>query len=338
MARIVRGTWANAFGANFALRVQMNPRALLLLAAVAATSQSPSAPQTAGEKYKSVQVLRDIPSDQVIPTMAFIANSLGVTCAHCHGAEWVSDEKPTKQKARDMIRLTQAINRDHYQGKRVVTCQTCHDGRIIPAATPRVEEAGWNKKPAPPAAPLPRVDDVFAAYVRGAGGEAALQAAKNRLVTGTVTRFNGRSAAVSGPFELYQDASSARLTTELSHPPEGDAELNASFARPLLTAKNYTDAKIIAADRIHNHDVIVVSGRNPRGIEHRLFFDAGTGLLLRRADEISTPLGALPEQYDLDDYRAVDGVMLPHTIQWSRADYQVTFKFETVKHNVPPSK
>jgi Photosynthetic reaction centre cytochrome C subunit len=314
----------------------VNARASLILTVIAASMQTPAAPQTAGERYKSVQVLRDIPSDLVIPTMAFMANSLGVTCAHCHGSEWVSDEKPAKQRAREMIRLTQAINREHYQGKSVVTCQTCHDGRVVPAATPRVEEAGWNKKPAPPVPPLPRVEDVFTAYIRGAGGETALQAAKNRLVTGTVTRFNGRSAAVSGPFQLYQEATAARLSTELSHPPEGDAEVNASFARPMLTAKNYTDARVVATDRIRNHDVIVVSAKNPRGVEHRLFFDAGTGLLLRRTDEIPTALGALPEQYDLDDYRAVDGVMVPHSIQWSRADYQVTFTFETVKHNVPP--
>lgn len=311
----------------------MLPRAFVLASVLVAVSQAPAAPQTAGDRYKSIQVLRDIPATQVIPTMAFIANSLGVTCAHCHGTEWESDEKPAKQKARDMLRLTQAINAAHYGGRTVVTCQTCHDGRVVPAATPRVEDAGWNRKAAAAPAPLPPIDDVFAAYVRGAGGEAALQSAKNRTVTGTVTRFNGRSAPVSGPFELFQEGTSARLSTELSHPPEADAEVNASFARPLLTAKTYTDARVIATDRIRDHDVIVVSARNPRGVEHRLYFDRGTGLLLRRTDEIATPLGALPEQYDLDDYRLADGLMVPHSIQWSRADYQVTFRFDTVKHN-----
>ena len=313
-------------------------RAPLILIVAAAAVQAPTTPQTAGERYKSVQIFKDIPSDQIIPTMAFMANSLGVTCAHCHGAEWVSDEKPTKQKAREMIRLTQAINRDHYQGRLVVTCQTCHDGRVIPAATPRVEEAGWNRAPAPPTAPLPPVADVLSAYVRGAGGEPALQAAKSRLVTGTVTRFNGRAAPVSDAFRLYQEGTSSNLSTELSHPPEGDAEVNASFARPLLTARLYTDPRVVGHDRIRDRDVVVVSGRNSRGTEHRLFFDTRTGLLLRRADELATPLGALPEQYDLDDYRAVDGIMVPHSIQWSRADYQVTFRFESVQHNVPPPR
>jgi hypothetical protein len=309
-----------------------------LVALAAAVAQTPSAPQTAGEKYTSVRILTAIPADQIIPTMAFMANSLGVTCAHCHGAEWSSDEKPAKQKARDMIRLTQAINAEHYAGRLVVTCQTCHDGRVVPAATPRVEDAGWAKpaSKAPPA--LPSVEDVFRAYVRGVGGDAPLQAARSRLVTGTVTRFNGRSEAVSGPFELYQEGTSARLSTDLSHPPEADAEVNASFARPLLTPTAYTGTTVAGIERVRDRDTFVVTGKNARGASHRLFFDARSGLLLRRTDEIATPLGALPEQFDLDDYRAVDGVMVPHRIQWSRADYTVTFVFSTVKHNAAAPK
>src|SRR5262245_11483296 len=200
----------------------MIARAVWIVLLVVAAGQAP-APQTAGEKYKSVRVLRDIRADQIIPTMAFIANSLGVTCAHCHVSEWESDEKPAKQKAREMIELTQAINRTSFAGRQIVTCQTCHDGRVVPADTPRVDDAGWMKKPPAPVPPFPDAADVLAAYVRGAGGEASLAAIKVRHVTGTVTRFNGRSEPVSGPFDLLQQGTSATLKTELSHPPEADA-------------------------------------------------------------------------------------------------------------------
>jgi hypothetical protein len=43
----------------------VNAPVTLILAMMAA--QTPAAPQTAGERYKSVLVLRDIPSDLVIP-------------------------------------------------------------------------------------------------------------------------------------------------------------------------------------------------------------------------------------------------------------------------------
>src|SRR5262245_50982014 len=122
--------------------------ATAILAVAVLGAQTPSA-QTAGERYSSVKVLREIPSSQIIPTMAFIANSLGVTCAHCHTTEYVSDEKPAKEKARAMIRLQRSINEQYYGGKQVVTCQTCHAGQVTPQATPNVDASGWNRVAAP---------------------------------------------------------------------------------------------------------------------------------------------------------------------------------------------
>ncbi|MGH9455420.1 MAG: hypothetical protein ACRD2O_15775, partial [Terriglobia bacterium] len=37
-----------------------------------------AAPKTAGEAFKNVQILKDIPANQLIPTMQFISTSLGV--------------------------------------------------------------------------------------------------------------------------------------------------------------------------------------------------------------------------------------------------------------------
>src|SRR5688572_26924242 len=96
------------------------------------------------ETKKNIKVLQGLPTSQLIPTMAFMANSLGVTCAHCHGRDWASDEKPAKNAARQMITLQRSINQSHYSGKLVVTCNTCHQGEVIPAATPDVASAGWN--------------------------------------------------------------------------------------------------------------------------------------------------------------------------------------------------
>ena len=40
----------------------------------------------------------------------------------------------------------------------------------------------------------------------------------------------------------------------------------------------------------------------------RLYFDAGTGLLLRRTTILSTVIGLIPDQIDFEDYRDVDGM------------------------------
>jgi hypothetical protein len=49
-------------------------------------------------------------------------------------------------------------------------------------------------------------------------------------------------------------------------------------------------------------------------------------------------LGPLPERFDIGDYRAVDGLMVPFFVRWSRRDYQVTFTFRRVRHEPPAEK
>jgi len=303
-------------------------------ASVTARSQTPAPAVTAGDRYKSVRVLKDIPATEIIPTMAFMANSLGVTCGHCHTDDWASDEKPMKEKARTMIVMMRAINAQQFGGRTAVTCATCHNGHARPAVTPRVEDAGWNQPPAVAAPPLPAIADVLTQYEQAVGLD-AYSALTSRSSAGTVTRFNGRVAPVSGPFTLEQakEPPTAKLSTELSHPPEADAELNATFVRPLRLRAGYRDGAVTGWARVRDRDAIVVTGHDAAGAEHQLYFDASTHLLLRRADEITTSLGRLPETYDFDDYRRVDGVMVPFKVQWSRADYQVTFVFASVKHN-----
>lgn len=54
-----------------------------------AQSQPPNAgaaTQTAGQKYKNIRVLKDIPADQLIPSVQFITAALGVECGFCHVA------------------------------------------------------------------------------------------------------------------------------------------------------------------------------------------------------------------------------------------------------------
>jgi hypothetical protein len=78
--------------------------------------------------------------------------------------------------------------------------------------------------------------------------------------------------------------------------------------------------------------VVVATGTSARG-KHQLYFSESGGLLVRRGDQIETPLGAVPEVYDFGDFARVDGVMVPKRIVWSRADYQVTFTVSQITQN-----
>ena len=61
---------------------------LLLLAlpcgvVVAQATKEPTKPPLAGDAFKNVQVLKDLPEEQFWATMSFFADSLGVNCEHC---------------------------------------------------------------------------------------------------------------------------------------------------------------------------------------------------------------------------------------------------------------
>src|SRR5919202_1906416 len=94
---------------------------------------SPSTPQAkaAEQVYKNIQVFKGLPASQLQGAMSFMADSLGVGCGYCHGKSFESDEKPTKQAARRMIRMVFDLNKrggDAFQGD-TVSCYTCHRGR-----------------------------------------------------------------------------------------------------------------------------------------------------------------------------------------------------------------
>lgn len=234
------------------------------LALVLATT--PPADPPVEQTKKNIKILQGLPSSQLIPTMAFMANSLGVTCSYCHTKQFESDEKPTKETARRMIALQRSINQQHFAGKLAVTCNTCHQGHVETPAIPEVMSAGWNQKATP-----------AVAYVAGEAVVERLPEPKpgvtKRVVRGTVERDNGHDEPKSAPFTLTFNGDDITYETELSHPPEARrAFVMYLLQRPKpeqLRGERWT----IAPDRI------------------------------TRYRETPTPLGTLPEQYDFDNFR-----------------------------------
>lgn len=124
--------------------------------APAQTTPSSAAPKTAGEVFKNVQVLKEMPSTQMLPTMRVISGSLGVQCQFCHSAgDFSSDEKMSKQTARKMMQMVQSVNKDFFNGERAVTCYTCHRGSPMPLTAPAAPEQKGPATPAAPTAPSP---------------------------------------------------------------------------------------------------------------------------------------------------------------------------------------
>jgi photosynthetic reaction center cytochrome c subunit len=98
----------------------------------------------ASEQFKNIQVLKDLPGDQLYPTMHFMADSLGVQCVDCHvgvpgQVEGEKDDMQMKRTARKMLAMTIEINKTNFDGQngnRSVTCYTCHRGSRQPLMAP----------------------------------------------------------------------------------------------------------------------------------------------------------------------------------------------------------
>src|SRR5712691_10628726 len=175
---------------------------LLAIAGAGAQSSAPNAPaapagpKLAEEEFKNIQALKGFPADQVIPSMQFIAASLGVECEFCHVAHAnEKDDKKPKVTARKMITMMMAINKDNFEGHREVTCYSCHRGSTDPVGTPVISgeepkpESSERKGPGEEKAAFPAADQLLDKYLVAVGGAEALQRITTRVQKGTLIAF-----------------------------------------------------------------------------------------------------------------------------------------------------
>src|SRR5580692_161334 len=138
-------------------------------------------PQMAEEVFKNVQVLKGIPVDDFLNTMGIMCAALSFDCADCHSGagtdtvKWEVDT-PKKLMARRMTTMVAAINRDHFGGRQVVTCWTCHRGRDVPVVVPAIDAVYGTPLLEPdylitrpfPGEPSP--DEILDKYLQALGG------------------------------------------------------------------------------------------------------------------------------------------------------------------------
>lgn len=90
--------------------------------------------------FTNVKVLRRVPAGRLLGIMNNgFGRSLGVSCGFCHvPGKWASDEKPTKQIARDMMAFSGKVNAELKNipnlpdSNATVNCSTCHRGQAKP--------------------------------------------------------------------------------------------------------------------------------------------------------------------------------------------------------------
>ena len=176
--------------------------------------------------FKNISILKGVSPDQLISAMKFISSSLGVECSYCHVENhFEKDDKKPKQRAREMMRMVSAINKNSFDGSREVTCYSCHHGAHIPPASPTVDDSSQpsasKTKPEAQTLPanLPTTTQLIDNYIHALGGAATIESITSRVERGTAN-FEGRTTSV----ELFTQAPQKQLFVR--HLPQGDSVTN----------------------------------------------------------------------------------------------------------------
>jgi len=349
---------------------------ILGIAAPSQTPAAPAAAQeqTVEQVQKNIKVLNGMPQSQLIPAMNFFAASLGVRCNYCHvnnNGQWdyASDEKEEKATTRRMVKMVLDDNKSTFNGNPQVSCWTCHRGRTSPQGSPNLPLPVPTPRPSPvaggtaqaspnPTPALPSADDLFNKHLAAIGGPAAIDKLKSRVVRGTIVQANGNSLQ----FELYQVAPDkfyqivttpqgsfergfngtvgwekvARGVRELTGAQLVDLRAANNLFALIKLKEQLTRTRVAGKDKIGDREVYVVNATGIDGKRQRLFFDAETGLLLRRTVYMPTMIGVIPEQVDFEDYRDVEGVKFPFSARTSSIEVGnpvSTRKFTEIKLN-----
>jgi photosynthetic reaction center cytochrome c subunit len=342
--------------------------ALLGAHAQSTPAQAPTTPKLAEEQFKNIKVLKGIPAEQVIPAMQFMTASLGVECEYCHvrqGKEMAfdKDEKKPKVAARKMIQMMFAINKDNFEGKREVTCFSCHRGAADPVGIPIVasedaapESAADKKAGAAPA--LPTADQLFDRYLAASGGAEAVQKVNSRIEKGMLAASGGQHF----PVDVYGKAPDKRIS--VMHLTGGDsvtgfdghsgwlsvpgrpphimnaeenfgARMDADLHFAVEVKSLYRKWVVAPGEKIGGRETTQVVGRTEGQPPLKLYFDSQNGLLLRLIRYSETPLGRLPTQIDYSDYREADGVKVPYRWSLARPGNRFSIQVEELHQNVP---
>jgi len=318
--------------------------------------------KTTQEVFKNVQVLKDIPADDLIPAMQFITASLGVECDFCHVRDaFDKDDKRAKQTARKMMQMMFTINQQNFNGQAKVSCYSCHRGSPAPVAIPTVGETRAyveNTDGSPPTAQaLPNISAILEKYLASLGGADAMNKISSRVETGTVrfasgpalpvkiaTKAPGKQVMIvrlpSGDSSTAFDGASGWQSSpgapvrEMHAADFEGAKLDADLQFATHLKQTFSELKVAISERIGEHDTILVLAGNHGDAPVELFFDKDSGLLVRQLRFGKSPLGLNPTRVDYDDYKEFDGVKVPLKVTIAGPRRQFDIQLDQVTNNV----
>ena len=316
--------------------------------------------ETAGQKFKSIKVLNDMPADQMGKVMNMISASLGVNCGFCHASndgDYEKEGNEHKDMARKMMKMVFDLNKSQFNGRPEINCFTCHHGISHPQPSfPLVAAVPPAERPKQPEK-KPTVDEILAKFETAVGGKVNLAKITSRQIKANRIEPNGKTTepeviwvkpnkyvsdlsygtyVVRETFDgvaarKFSNAEAIEIKPDEAEQIKREAELFWPANLKLI----YPKMDYRAVDRIDGREVYTITATTAGNVRERLAFDVLTGLLVRRTASTPTMFGNFVYQVDYADYKNFGGVKLPTTIHYAVPNISWTRKILEVKTNVP---
>ena len=213
---------------------------------------------------------------------------------------------------------------------------------------------------AKPDAPIPSLKDILARAEKSMGGSDAWKKSNTVMMKGLL-QTEDASAFVA--IEIYKKAPDKSLlkmklpqnlemrevcdgkSAWLEDPRSGYREFKGAELESRLRRSQFSEqsqmillaatGKVLGAEKIGLHSVYVVEYSSQKNETTRLYFDAESGLVLRSEETAAKPDGTYTTKVDMDDYRDVDGMMVPFRMKRTEKGSVIKIRLTQVKNNLP---
>jgi len=207
-------------------------------------------------------------------------------------------------------------------------------------------------------APLPKAETILDGFVEATGGKTAYEKRKNDITTGTVD-FSANG--MKGTVVMYSDASnnaymamdlegigkiesgvyngqawesSALQGTRLKEGAEkAEALREATYNEPLHWRDLYTKAETVALEEVDGESAYKIVLTPKEGKPETVYFSKKTGFLIKRTATMSHPMGEVPMEMTLSNYKDLGGIMMPKTLATKVMGQEFTITIDDVKVN-----
>ncbi len=309
--------------------------------------------ETAGQKFKNIKVLNEMPAEQMGKVMNQMSASLNVNCSFCHTEnDFAKDGNEHKDIAREMLKMTFELNQKYFEGKTEITCNICHNGQPMPQSAPALFPKPRLPRLVQPNN-LPSAETILAKYKTAVGDKTRIS---SRKIKAKRIEPDGKTFEAE---EIWQKGDKVMIQTIYPSKEYGDYTVKEIFDG--ITAAKFGNGSKIALkpdemeqikreaefltnnletiytkfeptllSRIEGKEFYLIKAITSDNQIENLYFDKETGFLIRRTSATQTVLGDFVYQVDYQNYKNFGGVKLPMitkfavpAIYWSRQILEV---------------